>query len=82
MEHAGPWLGMHDRTKAMLKGIGSVIGTIGIGSWPWWLKFFTDMNEVLKFVIGALTITLLYYQIKKIRRPKTLMDLKEETTTT
>lgn len=65
----------------MLKGIGSVLGTIGIGSWPWWVDKMTDLNEFLKFVIGALTITLLYYQIKKIRRPKTLMDLKEETTT-
>jgi hypothetical protein len=73
---------MQNETKTMLKGLGAILGTIGIGSWPWWLNFFTDANEVFKFIIGGLTIVLLYYQIKKIRRPKTLMDLQEETTTT
>lgn len=66
----------------MLKGIGSVIGTIGMGSWPWWIQFFAELNEPLKFAISALTIVALWYQIKKLRRKKTLMDLKEETTTT
>jgi hypothetical protein len=78
----GAVFGMQDSTKTMVKGIGAILGTIGIGSWPWWLNFFTDANEVFKFIIGGLTIVLLYYQIKKMRRRSTLMDLKEETTTT
>lgn len=68
----------------MIKGIGGCLGTLGLASAAWWTGFFTNSNEIFKWVISLLTIVALFLQIRHMLRKKsrTLHDLKEETTTT